>query len=153
MIYCIDTSSLVDAWVRYYPPASFPSLWEKIEALIDAGTLISSEEVLRELERQEDELLAWAKQRNHLFQPVDEAVQKMTMEILNQCPKLVNINKHRSEGDPFVIATAQLYGAIVVTGEHPTNKINKPKIPDVCRLLNIPLINTLGLIQSEKWTF
>ena len=58
-----------------------------------------------------------------------------------------------SEGDPFVIATAQIHTAIVVTGERPSGKLSKPKIPDVCQALGMRCIRILGLIQAEKWSF
>lgn len=143
-------------WVRYYPPSTFPSLWKNLETLIETETLISSEEVLQELSRKEDDrddFLKWAKQNKALFKPVDEDVQKAVENILTEFPNLVNVQKQRSEGDPFVIATAQVYEAIIVSGERATGKLNKPKIPDVCRDLGIRCITTLELIQSEKWIF
>src|ERR1022692_867540 len=35
-MYCIDTSALVDGWIRYYPPDVFPPLWTKLEDMIHA---------------------------------------------------------------------------------------------------------------------
>jgi hypothetical protein len=66
---------------------------------------------------------------------------------------LVNPAKQRSEGDPFIIATAQVYQVTVVTGEKKTGKLNKPKIPDVCQELGIPCIGILELIKAEGWKF
>ena len=75
MSYCIDTSALLGAWVRWYPPEMFPTLWDKVDALIENHRLISSEEVLQELERKEgDTLHAWAKQRHSIFLPLDQHV-------------------------------------------------------------------------------
>ena len=51
MTYCIDTSALMDAWVRWYPLENFPSLWENLDILTNSGQLISSEEVYRKLEK------------------------------------------------------------------------------------------------------
>ena len=53
MSYCIDTSTFLDAWDRWYPIDVFPSLWTSVEKLIEVGTIISSEEVLFELERKD----------------------------------------------------------------------------------------------------
>jgi hypothetical protein len=59
--YSIDTSSLLDGWVRYYPPDVFPSFWKHLEGMIGAGELISPDEVLRELAKKEgDTLHSWA---------------------------------------------------------------------------------------------
>ena len=40
MKYSIDTSSILDAWTRYYPPDVMPGLWKQLEELIDNGQLI-----------------------------------------------------------------------------------------------------------------
>ena len=48
--YCIDTSSLVHAYQRSYPPDVLPALWdEKLDELIEAGQLVSPYDVLEEL--------------------------------------------------------------------------------------------------------
>jgi hypothetical protein len=74
--YCIDTSAILDGWVRYYPIDSFPGLWMNLDELIDAGRLVTSDEVLRELEAKEDEALKWAKGRPKLFVPLDESFRR-----------------------------------------------------------------------------
>ena len=67
MKYSIDTSALMDGWARYYPPDVFPVVWERLDGLIQAGDLVAIEEVSVELEKKEDELYRWAKQRASLF--------------------------------------------------------------------------------------
>lgn len=72
MKYCIDTSSLLDGWVRHYPPDVFPSFWKNLEGMIEVGELIAPDEVLRELAKKEgDTLHQWAKQQGGLFYPLD----------------------------------------------------------------------------------
>ena len=39
MIYCIDTSAMIDAGLRYYPADLFPIFWERMDALADEGRL------------------------------------------------------------------------------------------------------------------
>lgn len=41
MNYCMDTSALLDAGVRYYPSDTFPSLWTKMDHSIDEGVIIA----------------------------------------------------------------------------------------------------------------
>ena len=53
MKYSLDTSAIVQAWRTHYPPEVFPSVWQRLEELIDSGELRASEEVLYELERSE----------------------------------------------------------------------------------------------------
>ena len=75
MSYCIDTSALMDAWVRWYPIDLFPSLWRRVDKLIADKELYSPEEVLIEISKKEDDLNRWAKDRQQMFQPPDEPVQ------------------------------------------------------------------------------
>ncbi|MHB8204852.1 MAG: DUF4411 family protein [Desulfomonilaceae bacterium] len=46
MKYSVNTSALLDGWLRYYPPDVFPPVWEKLDELIDDKILVTSEEVL-----------------------------------------------------------------------------------------------------------
>ncbi|WP_231997287.1 DUF4411 family protein, partial [Mycobacterium sp. 1245111.1] len=39
ILYCIDTSALIDWLERYYPPAAFPAIVAKVDALIAEGRL------------------------------------------------------------------------------------------------------------------
>lgn len=59
--YVIDTGALIDLWRRRYPRDVFRTLWNKIEEMIRTGELIAPQEVLVELQRQHDELSAWAR--------------------------------------------------------------------------------------------
>jgi len=151
--YCIDTSALMDAWVRWYPIGYFPSLWDEIDALIDEKIIISSEEVLRELERKEDALHAWAKQRKDVFLPLSDEVQEAANGILTQFPTMVDDRSGKSFADPFVVATAKTTDTIVVTGEKGTGSVRRPKIPDVCESFDVPWLSIVGLIAEEGWSF
>jgi hypothetical protein len=65
--YCIDTSSILEARTRSYPPGVFIKLWEQIEALIEADRLVSPIEMLKELEKKDDETRTWAKKQTTRF--------------------------------------------------------------------------------------
>jgi len=151
--YCIDTSALMDAWHRWYPPEVFISLWQYVEQLVDDGRLFTSEEVLRELERKSDELHNWIKIRKSACLPLTDLIQERVSDILLEFPKLVDSRTGKSFADPFVIATASVHWATVVTGEKPTGSRDRPKIPDVCSHLEIECISIVDLIRREKWTF
>jgi hypothetical protein len=153
MIYSFDTSSLVEPWRRAYPPDVFPSLWDDhLPALVASSELRATLEVRMELERQDDDLLAWAVQQDGMFLEVDEGVQAAVTEILAAYPNLINPNSGRSGADPFVIALARVNGCAVVTEERPRSLIN-PKIPDVCAALGIRCINILDVIREQGWSY
>ena len=153
MRYCIDTSAILDGWVRYYPPDVFPALWQRLEQLVATGDLGATEEVLRELERKEDDAYAWAKGHDGMFVAIDEPIQLAVAELLGRYQRLVNDQRNRSMGDPWVIALAQIHGCAVVSGEQRSGNLNRPKIPDVCDALGVRCISLLQLIREEKWLF
>jgi len=151
--YSIDTSAILDGWNRYYPPAIFPELWNKLDELIKKGELRATEVVLHELEKKDDDVYKWVKDRSTLFIQIDVEIQQIVSDILREYPKLVDTRKNRSPADPFVIALAQINKITVVTGEHPTNKMNRPNIPDICNVLGIPYISLLYLMKEQGWVF
>jgi len=131
MPYSVDTSGWLDGWQRHYPADVFPSLWSKLDGLIAAGEIISSEEVYLELKRKDDDLHAWIQARKQMLVPLDEAIQVCAVELLDEFPRLVDTLRGRSKADPFVIATSMVRGATVVTGEPLTGKLDKPRIPSL----------------------
>lgn len=70
MSYSIDTSALMDAWQRWYPADIFPAVWSHLDHLAADGQIHSSEEVLREVAKKDDDLHKWAKERRHVFLPL-----------------------------------------------------------------------------------
>ena len=152
--YCIDTSALLDAWLRWYPPDLFPGLWDKLDQLINESRLIATEEVFIELSYKEDQLYKWAgERRDKLFIPLDDQIQIEVTAILTTFPKLVDQRPGKGIADPFVIALAKITNTIVVTGELPTSNLQRPKIPDVCDQLDLQCIKITELIRMEDWSF
>lgn len=153
MLYSIDTSSLLEAWVRAYPVDVVPALWESLDELIESGELRASEEVVHEIARKDDELQVWIAARPSLCIPIDNDIQPIVSGILSTHPRLLDTRKNRSGADPFVIALAKQNGCKVVTNERPTNSATRPNIPDVCAALGINCINILALIREQQWVF
>jgi len=151
--YSIDTSAILDGWIRYYPPDVFPEVWDRIDKLIESGRLIATEEVLEEIKRKDDDVLEWAEKRRHMFVPIDEDIQRVVKAILKDHPKLIDERKGRSGADPFVIALAKIRGCHVVTGEFPTGGKKRPKIPDVCNAFGIRSFNLLEMFRRERFVF
>ena len=152
-MYVIDTSALLDGWVRYYPRDVFPSLWLNLEEMIRSGELLSPDDVLLELGQKDDEVYRWAKANSAMFVPLGEDVQQATQEILTQFPRLVGTMKDRNRADPFVIALAKVKDAIVVTGERSSGTRDRPRIPNVCDQFRISHRSLLQLIRDKGWTF
>ncbi len=154
-MYSIDSGALIDAWVRKYPPDFLPSLWQQIEMLIDAGTMVSPEEVLLELERGADDLHDWAKNHQTLFLPPIASIQARVAHIVNTFPSFVP--ERAADGvwaDPYVIATAQEVDGTVVTSEliAPPNA-RHVKIPNVCCELSVRCLTPLEFFRERGWQF
>lgn len=154
MTYSIDTSALIDAWVRYYPPGNFPALWRQVEALIRKEELKASKEVLEELQRQDDDLYEWARSHPGLFVEISDPVQDAVTELMDNYYNPDKPGKGINGADPFVIAVAMTENPVwtVVSGEKPGSTEN-PKIPYVCAQRGVPHLTFLGLIQAQGWKF
>jgi hypothetical protein len=151
--FSFDTSAFLDAWVRNYPRDVFPKFWLLLEEAVDDGVVRSSEEVFRELKRRDDEVLAWAKARPHLFLPLDEPTQAAAAEVLERCQELVKSGGSRSAADPFVIALAKVQNWTVVSGERPSGRLDRPHIPDVCGVFGIRCLTLLQFLREQRWRF
>ena len=49
--YSIDTSAILDAWVRHYPPDTFPSFWDRFKTLAKSQEGIATELIEHELSK------------------------------------------------------------------------------------------------------
>ena len=154
MIYSIDTSSLIGAWVRLYPPDVMPGFWKEMERLARTKAVFASIEVLNELKRKDDDVAKWAGQHKNMFVEPEKQVQDEMKMIVSRFPGLSNLDTGKSVADPWVIALAKVHHGVVVTEEEPSqNPGKKPHIPDVCNLLEIECMNVLQFIRAQKWVF
>ena len=138
-VYCIDTSAILHAWNRRYPPQAFPTVWTNVEQLIAEGRLCATEEVQHELDEISDEVRAWARSHSGLFVPLDKAQTDEVTRILDQFEKLVDYRAQKSGADPFVIALAEVRGCTAITEERRTGARETPTIPNVCDALGTEL--------------
>ena len=153
-IYSFDTSGLIDGLERYYPAETFPALWERVDALVDVGRLLISEEVWEEVDSKTSIARDWCKDRlDRIIVPTDAAITSTVTQILTDHPRLVANLKGRNRADAFVIAVAHILGATVVTGEGADGTANRPKIPFICHAIGLPHLRFLGVVQAERWKF
>ena len=146
---------MVDGRRRYYPPTVFPGLWENIEELIDAGGLFAPEEVLVDLQRQDDEVHAWARTQARLFVPLDDDIQIATGEILAVYNEWIPEDRSKNVADAFVVALARARGCPVVSGEHWSDSPypSRVRIPNVCDGLGVRHMSFLEMVQDLRWAF
>jgi hypothetical protein len=152
--YSLDTSALIEPWVRLYPPDVFSPVWTAFRGLIGTGVVRASVEVKRELARQSDGLYRWACETDGLFVEVDAAQLLKVKEIVNAFPTLVKPNSTKSAADPFVIGLAEIPVpvAAVVAYETRAKGNAAPKIPNVCAARNIQVLTLVDLLRAEGFS-
>ena len=139
--YAIDACSLINAAKNYsLKKTTFSPIWEKITDLIETGILISTTEVRDELK--DEDLVEWCKRNDSLFLPLTEEVQKKVVSVLRDFPTMIKMKSTgNSNADPFLIATALIESATVVSDERPGDaSTGDYHIPNVCRKYDIECI-------------
>ncbi|MBU7032809.1 MAG: DUF4411 family protein [Theionarchaea archaeon] len=158
--YIIDSSSLIEL-NRHNPMDIYPTVWKKIESLIEKKSLVAPREVLYEIKVGGDQLIDWVRQQKDFF--VDPTPQQIILvrEILEKYPAIVK-SYRRYDADPWIIAlaiektmnpqeTLIHIKKIIITEEKLRG--NKIKIPLICREYGIDCIAVLEMFKMEGWTF
>jgi hypothetical protein len=151
-IYSVDSSALIHGWRRIYRPKNFGLVWERLAGLVENDRFKASIEVYNDLEKKDDELFKWCKERKEkMFVEIDNDLQTHVARIMAAHPRLVDTVKGRSGSDPFVIALAATTKPpmVVVTEEYS----GKTRIPDVCEAEKIEYCGLADLIEREDWKF
>lgn len=153
MVYSVDTSALIDGIERFYPIRNFPRFWDNVDHLISEGRLRVAEEAWNEAISADAPLRDWCEEqsadREQCVFPTTAAVAARAGEIGLEFPKWVT-RGGKNGADPFVVATAELEGFMVISGE--TNGgPGKPKIPYVCGQRGIQHGRLVDLIRREDW--
>ena len=142
----------LEAFVRRYPPDVVPGLWnDKLDQLVESGQLVAAYDVLEDLSKRDDGIHAWAKDREQMFVDIDQ-YETQLKQIMAQFPRLVDTRTGKSGSDPMVIALAYAR-TLTVVSEESVGSERSPRIPFVCRRLNVRHINLLTLIREQAWTF
>jgi hypothetical protein len=147
--YAFDTNVFISLQ-RLYPPDIFTGLWREIERLFDEKTIISSDEVIEEIEKGHDDLVDWARKRKASFYSSDENIQLIVRDILKDFGSLVTSVKKPNAADPFVIALAKQFNCTLVTDEKRSGSDLSPKISNVCERYNIRCIKFFDFLREIK---
>lgn len=116
--------------------------------------MIASLEVYFELQKKDDEVSEWAKERKDtLFHDIDETSQAAVVELMANYPKLVDTSTGKSGADPFVIALAKSPPTSTVVTQEAGGSAKSPKIPFVCQVEGLTCISVLEMIDNEDWVF
>ena len=135
----------------------FPSLWTRFDQIVSDERLLSTREVLKEIEDSRIRALRdWAKDHKTIFTtPTAEEghfvariykVQHFQHNIERK--KLLNGGK---VADPFVVAKAAVMnGTVVTTEEH---RPHAARIPNICEHFEVPCVSLEIFMELEDWKF
>ena len=156
MNYVFDSSSFIV--LGHFYPDRFPTLWSYFNGLTADGRVISVREVNREIVNQSTKqtLLEWIKANPTIFlspsaRETEFIRQMFLIPRFRTLIKTRQVLKGEPAADPFVIASAYVRNACVVTEE--SRRPNAIKIPDVCDHYSIDCTNLEGLMEREGWRF
>ena len=156
MVYVFDTNSFIV--LSHYFPERFPSFWINFNEYVLKEKIISVKDVFRELDVQASKLhlLEWIKINKSIFLNPDEKETNFVKKIFSEkhFQYLISESKIKTGkpvADPFVIASAKIKSACVVTEETMTK--NAARIPNVCEHFKIDCTNLEGFMKKENWRF
>lgn len=154
--YCLDTSVLINSWQQHYRIDVFPGVWAAFDELIENGRILSCLEVFKELEKQRDELFAWAKERRQIFEkPTKQTLSEMT-DLMGKYANFAAAGGSQNAADPWLIAHARVTDSVVVTFEQYQERskpTKPPKIPNVCIEIGIPWMSPIDFLAEAGITF
>lgn len=156
MSYCFDNSPLSVLFKNYYR-ARFPSLWAKFDQLTEGGDILSTREVLREInDGGPESLQEWAGKNGDIFATPTSAEASFVAEIFAVPHFQQNIEQRKllrggKNADPFVIARARIVECPVVTMERLVP--NAARIPNICEHFGIQCLSLEEFMAAEGWTF
>jgi hypothetical protein len=137
-----------------YYPNRFPTIWGRIDNLVETGNLRSVREVKKEIEVNcpIKYIAEWAQANSQIFMTPTEAELKIVTDIfkIEQYRGLVrkqNILKGLPVADPFIIAAGKFYDASIVTQESLVD--GAARIPTICKKLDVKCTNLEGFLEKE----
>ena len=150
--FVIDSSVLI-AFERNQPRDIYSTLWDRFEVLLRSGDAAVPREAVTELGRGTDDLVDWVKKTGSVYE-ADDAVIAVVAQISRRHPGWVRETKNAA--DPFIIATAKILDAVIVTNERSRNPATvdaNMKIPQVAAEFGVSAITTNDLFRQLHWQF
>ena len=152
--YCLDSNVFIQAKNGPYGFDIVPAFWDWIDLQVQQDNLITSSEVYKEILDGEDELSDWFKYRkdSELFITPNIKVQEIYQNIADYVSANYEVAHYQpflTKADPWVIALAKHFEAVVVTLEVLVSPASKQvKIPNICKQFGLKYINTYQMLRD-----
>jgi len=150
-MYWLDTNVFIEAMNTYYAFTRVSKFWAFLSEQLVAGTICCPKRVYEELTKENNQLAKWVRARKEKGMCVmpSKEVQKRYTEIADHV--FTNNSRVRTEefltgADGWVVAYALHLGGTVVTQESRSRK-RKVRIPAVCKLFDVPCIDTFAMLD------
>lgn len=150
--YIIDSDVLIGLYDNL-PMETYETQWNMLKKYIEEGRIIICDAVFNEIKKAE-ELKKWLNELKKFVVPCytrDIIVEAKI--IVNDYPKLIDINNPSDQSDPYVIAIAKMNNYTILSNESYGEGGKKTKIPYVCKKLSVDCLNTRKFYIEENWKF
>lgn len=154
----VDTNVFAQAHRFYYPFDVVPGFWNWLDREHEKGTLCSTRLVFEEILNGKDNLVDWAKEREHSKWFESEESKIVQLSYIRVVEWVSNPQQNFSEprqaeflsgADPWIIAKAMSQNATVVTHEKlDLNTKKKIYIPVVCLGLGVAYTDIYSLMRK-----
>jgi hypothetical protein len=156
--YLLDADVFIRAKNLHYGLDFCPAFWDWLVHKGNTGSVFSIDKLADEIEAGQDELSDWA--RNHgqvLFRRTPPMLAPQFTRVStwatgqNYTPAA--INTFLQAADFYLLAHALAGNHVVVTHEHPSNSLNRIKIPDACVGLSVRFMTPYQVLRIERARF
>lgn len=150
--YIIDSDVLISLYDNL-PMETYETQWNMLRKYIEEGRIIICDAVFNEIKKAE-ELKDWLNGLRKFVVPCH--VRDIIVEakiIINDYPKLIDINNPSDQSDPYVIAIAKMNNYTILSNESYGEGGKKTKIPYICKKLAVDCLNIRKFYIEENWKF
>jgi hypothetical protein len=158
--YILDANIFITSHHCHYGMDFCPAFWHWLTRKNQTGSVFSIDRIRSELEKRDDEIHAWAKDRgDDFFLSFDQPAIDRLAELAEWSQKETRFkDSARTEflasADMYLISYALAHGCIVVTHEvlAPDSK-KKIHIPDACAAVGVECMNLWRFLRVERARF
>ncbi len=158
-LYLIDANVMLEAANTYYSFQHVPGFWNWLARQVVAETIRTASLVADEIDYPR-ELVEWGEEQaqNGFYidvsrRDIQEKFSEIADWVIGQRFGSEHIAKFLNGADPWIIATASVLNATVVTQERAVPSSSKKiKIPNVCQAFGVICINTFAMNDEVNAT-
>jgi hypothetical protein len=158
MLYLIDANVLITADSTYYPIEQIPEFWDWLKYQSEQGHVKMPIEIIEEVKpgKSNVPLMNWIK-INTALKLNEELDPAMVQRVVNEgyAPNLKDDELQSIGNDPFLVAhalTAKSRCIVTTEVSKPSKTRHNRHLPDVCKSLSVPCIDTFSMMRTLKFT-